>query len=53
MGDVIKKMRDEVPNGFCRLQVLLSANMAKPAIHLCVAIQAYRLFSLFMVTQRS
>jgi hypothetical protein len=38
MCDVIEKMSDEVPNGFCRLQVLLSTNMAESAMYLCIAI---------------
>jgi hypothetical protein len=39
MGNIVHEMCDQVPETFFRLNVLLAADMAKPAMNRCLAIQ--------------
>ncbi len=48
---IIKKMSNQMPEGFLRLQVFLSANLAKPAMYLCVAVEAIFAGPFLCVTQ--
>ena len=45
MGDIVKEMLDEVPDGFLWLQVLLPAIVAIMADHFCLAVEAILFFS--------
>lgn len=40
MGNVLKKMRYQVPYRFFWLHILLPADMAVPAMHLCITVKA-------------
>jgi hypothetical protein len=40
MGNVLKKVRDEVPDSFFRFNIFLPADMAKPALDFCITIEA-------------
>lgn len=51
MGNILKKMRHEVP---CRLfwfDVFLTANMTKPVVHMCIAVKTGFFLPFFKVTQ--
>jgi len=47
MGDIVKKMLDQVPHRLLGLQVLLAANMTKTTVQVRLAIEANFLFSFF------
>ena len=51
MGDVVKKMRDHVPESLFGNHVFLAANMAIPAMYKGAAVQAVVLFSQWNVGQ--
>ncbi len=51
MGYIIKKMGYQAPHGFLGLNVLLTANVAKPAQDLGIAIKAYLLFAFLEMRQ--
>jgi len=53
MGNIIKKMRYQVPGSFLGLDILLSANMTEPALCLSITVQAGLISSFFKMTQGS
>jgi len=51
MGDVFKKMIEQVPERFLRSNILLATDMAKPALELGIAVQTVPFFPFFKMTQ--
>lgn len=49
MGDVLKKMIDQMPNRFLRLKVFLATHMAVPAIKCRIAVKTNFFCSFFQV----
>jgi hypothetical protein len=53
MGDIIKKMADQMPGGFLRLQVFLAANATISFLHNSITVKAILLFSFFSVAHKN
>ena len=53
MCDIIKKMCYQVPGGFKRLYIFLSAYMAILTLNFCITVQAVFFCSFFKMTQGS
>lgn len=53
MGDIVKKMRNEVPEGFNRFKILLPTHMTVLSIDKGIAVQAILFYTLLKMTQCS
>ena len=51
MGNIMKKVTDQAPNRFLRLNILLPADMAKSAMDLSITIQTVLFGPFFEVRQ--